>query len=94
MKRFLLCVFISGFIILAGYSEGDTFEETLLQRMLLSMSTEDYLVTPGDVYKLTYLSSNELISYEVVLESDFNLNLNVFGKINAENLTFTALKSL
>ena len=94
MKRFLLCVFISGFIVLAVFSEGDTFEETLHRRLLLAMSTEDYLVTPGDVYKLTYLSSNELITYEVVLESDFNLNLNVFGKINAENLTFTALKKL
>jgi len=64
------------------------------ERLLLSMSSEDYPVTPGDVYNLTYLRSNRLVSQQIIVESDYTVKLSIFGEINAKNLTFPAFKKL
>ena len=64
------------------------------ERLLLSMSTEDYPVTPGDVYNIAYLRSNQQVTYQLLVESDYTVNLNIFGKINAGNLTFTEFKKI
>jgi len=63
-------------------------------RLLLAMSNPEYPVMPGDVYKLTYLSSHQLVSMEVIVASDYIVNLAVFGKINAKNMTFNKIKSI
>ncbi len=63
-------------------------------RLLLSKSNEDYPVTPGDVYNIAYLRSNQQVTYLLLVESDYTVNLNIFGKINAGNLTFTEFKKI
>ena len=63
-------------------------------RLLLAMSNPEYPVMPGDVYKLTYLSSHQIFSMEVIVGSDFIINLAIFGKINARNMTFNKIRSI
>ncbi|MBN1836342.1 MAG: SLBB domain-containing protein, partial [Spirochaetales bacterium] len=62
------------------------------ERLLLAVSSPNYRVTPGDVYRLSFLLGNEPVTNEILVESDYTLNLNIFGKVNAENMTFAALK--
>ena len=69
-------------------------ELTPEEQLLLAVSSKDYPVTPGDVYRLTFLLANEPVSNEIVVESDYTLNLNIFGKVNAENMTFAELKPI
>jgi len=63
-------------------------------RLLLAVSSKNYSVTPGDVYRLTFLLANEPVSNEILVESDYTLNLNIFGKVNAENMSFSELKPI
>jgi len=63
-------------------------------RLLLAVSSKNYSVTPGDIYRLTFLLANEPVSNEILVESDYTLNLNIFGKVNAENMSFAELKPI
>lgn len=63
-------------------------------RLLLAVSSKNYSVTPGDVYRLTFLLANEPVSNEILVENDYTLNLNIFGKVNAENMSFAELKPI
>jgi polysaccharide export outer membrane protein len=104
MKRivFLLFLGISAIWRLAAQDEAEQFvrlipleaESTLEERLLLAVSSKDYPVTPGDVYRLTFLLANEPVSNEIVVESDYTVNLNIFGKVNAENMSFAELKPI
>ena len=38
------------------------------ERLSLSISADDYPVTPGDVYKLTYLTADTAISFDFVVD--------------------------
>lgn len=66
----------------------------LTDRLLLAISSKNYPVTPGDVYRISFVLGGEIVSNEVLVESDYTLNLNIFGKIDAKNLSFSALKPI
>jgi len=106
MKRtlllFLLCIIT---LYRLGAQQGvDTREPLVLvpletelelsDRLLLAVSSKNYPVTPGDVYRLTFLLANEPVSNEILVESDYTLNLNIFGEVNAENMSFSELKPI
>lgn len=61
-------------------------------RLQLANADSNYPVTPGDVYTLTYLRAGEIIVTELTVENDYSINLNIFGRIDASNLTFTQLR--
>jgi protein involved in polysaccharide export with SLBB domain len=61
-------------------------------RLLLAASTEEYPVTPGDIYRLTYLQAGETITADIVVQSDYNLNLGLFGSLEGRGMTFSALR--
>jgi polysaccharide export outer membrane protein len=61
-------------------------------RVELSKSRANYPVTPGDSYTLSYRMAGKDVTSEILVESDYTLNLNVFGKIKGEGLTFPQLK--
>jgi len=73
-------------------TERDMLPPDVRNKLLLSLSSEDYPVTPGDTYRLTYLTADRLISLDVVAESDFSVNLGFFGKIPGRGKTFLELK--
>lgn len=108
MRKAALCLLLLLFVISAASSEDTTQEATerlspesglvpLLSdknMLLLSMSTKEYPVTPGDIYKISYLSADHPISHEVIVGSDFTINLNVLGKLNGRDLTFVDFKRI
>jgi len=104
MKRFVFVLLLGVFILwnLGAQDEAEEVrrlvpleaESTLEERLLLAVSSKDYPVTPGDVYRLAFLLANETVSNEVVVESDYTVNLNIFGTVNAENMSFAELKPI
>ena len=75
MKRILILTLL-GLIILYSLGAQEEVEETelipleaelsLLDRLLLAVSSKNYPVTPGDVYRLTFLLANEAVSNEIL----------------------------
>jgi len=60
----------------------------------LAISNQNYPVTPGDVYTLTFLLAGETVSNVLLVESDYTINLTIFGKIDAAGMTFSQLKPI
>ena len=60
----------------------------------LAISNRNYPVTPGDVYTLTFILAGETVSNVLLVESDYTINLAIFGKIDASGMTFSRLKPL
>lgn len=58
----------------------------------LAISERQYPVTPGDIYTLTFLLANEAVSSTLLVESDYTINMTIFGKLNARGMTFAQLK--
>ena len=58
----------------------------------LASGNIDYPVTPGDVYTLTYYSSNVLITETISVDSTISVQLPFSGIINASDMTFIELK--
>jgi polysaccharide biosynthesis/export protein len=64
------------------------------QRLQLAISSEDYPVTPGDVYRLTYRQADTPIASDLLVESNHTVNLKVFGSLNATGMKFSQLKPI
>lgn len=59
----------------------------------LAVSSRDYPVTLGDVYRLTYRSTaGTMINLDVQVDGSGIVSLGVFGKLDANGLTFVELK--
>jgi polysaccharide export outer membrane protein len=63
------------------------------EMLLLSRSTQDYPVTPGDVYQLTYITAGMPVETTTVVASDFSVHLGVLGTIDAAGLSFLDLRT-
>ena len=62
-------------------------------RTQLAVSTPSYPVTPGDIYILEYTHGMERQEMTLIVESDYTVNLSVFGKINVRGKTFLDFRS-
>jgi protein involved in polysaccharide export with SLBB domain len=60
----------------------------------LAISNRQYPVTPGDVYALAFLLAGETVSNNLLVESDYSINMTVFGKLNAYGMTYSQLKPI
>ncbi len=67
-------------------------EQDIENRLSLAKSNTDYPATPGDVYSLAYRYAGKEVSEDVMIESDYTLDLNIFGKLDVEGMTFPELK--
>lgn len=63
-----------------------------VDRRLLAISARSYPVTPGDVYLLEYELPDQLMEQQIVVQSDYSVDLRVFGTVDAEGLVFSELK--
>ncbi len=61
------------------------------QKVMLAQADPDYPITPGDVFRLSYVSSLGKQSLTLTVESDYSLNMGVFGKIDTRNLVLSQL---
>jgi len=62
------------------------------ERAILAMTTPDYPVTPGDRYTLSYIHSLRTITVPIIVDHEGEVNLSVFGRIDARDMTFSELK--
>ncbi|MBN2656307.1 MAG: SLBB domain-containing protein [Spirochaetales bacterium] len=62
------------------------------ENLQLAISNRQYPVTPGDVYELTFLLAGETVSNILLVESDYTINMTIFGTLNASGMTFAELK--
>ena len=61
---------------------------------LLAISSDEYPVTPGDVYSLSFRMGGEVVTYNLLVDSDYTVNLDVVGEIDAGGMRFQELKPL
>ena len=85
----------------SGMSGNTATSRTLNSQMLiiderpaLAMASTEYLVTPGDVYQLSYQKTGSTVSLSVFVESDGMANLGFFGSLSSSGLSFRAFKTL
>jgi polysaccharide biosynthesis/export protein len=62
------------------------------KKLGLAISSDVYPVTPGDTYHLVFQQGDVQMVTDILVESDYSLNLNVFGKMNVAGMTFAQLK--
>ncbi len=76
---------------LGGTAVGVAAPETA-QRLRLAISSGQYPVTPGDIYQLIFQMGDIQMVKQLLVESSYVLDMNVFGKLNAAGMTFAQLK--
>jgi len=62
------------------------------ERLRLAISSASYPVTPGDDYRLTFQQGGAPSTLEILVGSDYTIQLNIFGKLNAAGMTFVQVK--
>jgi polysaccharide export outer membrane protein len=70
------------------------------ERLLIATSSVGYPVTPSDLYTLTYRRSSaaptaasEVVTQTIQVAGDYSVDLGLFGKINAQGLSFVEVKA-
>jgi polysaccharide biosynthesis/export protein len=58
----------------------------------LAMVTPDYMVTPGDVYMLSYLTSEGYVVFPLTVAMDYSVSISTLGKMNLRSIAFPAAK--
>lgn len=61
-------------------------------RLSLAIASPDYPVTPGDIYAISYLQAGNQVTLTVQVESGYTINLGIFGRINAREMTLAELR--
>ncbi len=64
------------------------------RRTLLAVTNPDYLVSPGDVYTLTFNHKQGVVSQYLIIEPDLTVDLSIFGVESVNNLTFVGFKRM
>ena len=81
--------------VLPGVERGiapDTGEAAFPDRLSIALASPDYPVTPGDTYELTFRAGGEITTSVVMVESDYQLNLNILGLINTRDMVYPELR--
>jgi len=64
------------------------------RRTLLAVTNPDYLVSPGDVYTLTFTREQSVVSQYLIIEPDMTVDLSIFGVERVQNTTFVEFKRM
>ncbi len=60
--------------------------------VLKAIANPNYLVTVGDVYKLTYLAGSTFVDYTILIDRSYRVRVSNLAVINARGLNFYQLK--
>ena len=63
-------------------------------RTLLAVTNPDYLVSPGDVYTLSFNREQASVTQYLIVEPDLSVDLSIFGVESAANKTFIQFKQM
>ncbi|HOS31023.1 MAG TPA: hypothetical protein PLR39_09445, partial [Treponemataceae bacterium] len=73
--------------------EVKSFSPHVYDLRLLAASTIDYPSTPGDMYQLTYMVNNQILTTQIALDALYSLRVHNLGTLNARGKTFLQLKT-
>jgi protein involved in polysaccharide export with SLBB domain len=59
---------------------------------LVALSSPDYRVTPGDVYTLAYAAGTTPVTFRIIVDSSYRVQIANLGLINAAGKTYRQLK--
>ncbi len=62
------------------------------EHLRLAATSDNYPVTPGDEYRLTYRQGDNQVTSAAIVDSDYTVGLGLFGTINASGMSFPELK--
>lgn len=97
-KILLICCFSVNVIAQADIQ--NLMEESVDKDVILSVSTNvqeamsnpEYLVTPGDVYSLSYAAGTVPVSYTIFVDSSYKIRVANLAKVDVKGKTFINLK--
>ncbi|GHT96331.1 hypothetical protein FACS1894141_6370 [Spirochaetia bacterium] len=92
MKRYLCLITIAIAVLSAAFSQEQQIP-ALDETALLALSNPDYQVTAGDVYSLTYAAAGKAVSYRIIVDSTYRIQVSNLGLINAAGKTYLQLKN-
>lgn len=73
------------------YSSSDTEDEMAI-RAQMAMTTGDYRVTAGDVYRVVYLAGIEAVNFSFVVDLSYKVRIANLGVVDASGLTYLQFK--
>lgn len=88
----ILCLIFGFFANSEEQSSNDVEYEEFSVSAQLAISSKEYLVTPGDVYLLTYAAAGKAISFEIIVDASYDVRIGNFGVIKAQGKTYLSLK--
>lgn len=62
-------------------------------QVIRAMSSSDYPITPGDIFLLTYKASNEIVTYNIQVDGQYNLDIPGFEVLTVKGFNFSKLKA-
>lgn len=91
MKKVLLlvCLLVCNLIFAAENSEYDL---EVSRRAQLAMSNPDYMVSPGDVYSLSYSAGGGLVTFSIPIDSSYKIRISNLGILDATGKSYLELK--
>jgi polysaccharide export outer membrane protein len=100
MKKIAFVLASMAFVLSAAFSQESTGRQTTEladidapTRLNLAISSLEYPVTPGDVYRLDYRQAGgALVALEARCDGLYMVDLGIFGKIDAAGITYMQLK--
>ena len=89
-----LCLLILFTIPLFAIDESqsnstDTFSDSTVQ---MAMSNADYMVTPGDVYVLSFSTGSSVMQYQTVVDTSYKIRVANLAVLDATGKSFISLK--
>lgn len=67
--------------------------DDLVVSVQLAMSNPNYMVTPGDIYNLSYAAGSSAVSYNIAVDSSYKVRVSNLAVVDAKGKTFPELKA-
>ncbi|GHV26513.1 hypothetical protein AGMMS4952_06720 [Spirochaetia bacterium] len=96
MKRSLCLVTIFLSVLIAVFPQVSQEIEATTDfsvNIELALSSPDYRVTAGDVYTLAYAANGIPVTYTIIVDSTYRIQISNLGLINADGKTYRQLKT-
>lgn len=71
----------------------NSLEDSRELQIAQSVSNIDYPITPGDIFVLTYKVSNEVVTYDIQVDGQYNLDIPGFDMLNVKGYNYIKLKN-
>ena len=91
MRKILFPIFLLIIFLFPVLGE-DLQKEDNQDYAQLAVSNLDYMVTVGDIYRLSYSMSGSFVSYEIMVDSSYNMRIGNFGIVKAYGKSYQGFR--